>query len=166
MKNLELIPINNKFQVPEIIHGTYYKNWNLIKNEGLSCMKRLHIHFAKGLPDDDNVISGMRQSAQVYIYINIEKALNDNITFYLSKNNVILSPGNEYGIIETKYFSKVVEANNGKSYYCSNMRDICIINRFIFQEKIFNFNNDVDDHVFLLHFSVIYKKNYLQILNI
>lgn len=77
-------------------------------------MNRLHIHFAIGLPNDGNVISGMRNSAQIYIYIDLAKALNDNIKFYKSANNVILSPGNADGIIEIKYFLKVIDHKTGK----------------------------------------------------
>jgi hypothetical protein len=38
----------------------------------------------------------------------------DGIPFYRSVNNVILSPGNSCGYIETKYFSKVIEVSTSK----------------------------------------------------
>jgi|FrelakmetLWP11LW_1041352.scaffolds.fasta_scaffold204988_1 2'-phosphotransferase len=31
-----------------VVHGTFSKFWPLIKQSGLSRMKRNHIHFAKG----------------------------------------------------------------------------------------------------------------------
>lgn len=77
-------------------------------------MNRLHIHFAPGLPKDYSVISGIRSNAQIYIYIDLRKALADNILFFKSLNNVILSPGNSGGIIESKYFLKVIDAKTGK----------------------------------------------------
>lgn len=77
-------------------------------------MTRLHIHFATGLPKDESVISGIRSNAQIYVYINLKKALADNISFFKSLNNVILSPGNSSGIIEPKYFLKIVDAKTGK----------------------------------------------------
>lgn len=76
-------------------------------------MNRLHIHFARGLPNDNRVISGMRKSVQIYIYIDLRKAVNDGIPFYVSANNVILSPGNANGIIESKYFLKVIDSRTG-----------------------------------------------------
>lgn len=78
-------------------------------------MNRIHIHFAKGLPNDGAVISGMRKSAQIYIYINLQKALDDGIQFFTSANDVILSPGNKEGIIEAKYFFKVINSKTGYS---------------------------------------------------
>ena len=98
--NLKLL-INFSF---DIIHGTYIKCYEKIKSEGLFRMKRNHIHFAKGL----NFISGLRKNAEIYIYINIEKATSDGLEFFESENGVILSRGNQYGYIEPKYFLKVV----------------------------------------------------------
>ena len=51
-------------------------------------MNRTHIHFAPGLPKESGVISGMRASAQVYIYIDMEKALKgliDNDLYLILK---------------------------------------------------------------------------------
>lgn len=44
-------------------------------------MKRQHIHFSKGLPGESGVISGMRKSSQVLIYINAKKAMDGLIIF-------------------------------------------------------------------------------------
>ena len=44
---------------------------------------------------------------QVYIYIDVHKAMSEGLVFFRSANNVILSPGNEEGTIETKYFKTV-----------------------------------------------------------
>ncbi|KAI9358067.1 phosphotransferase KptA/Tpt1 [Pilaira anomala] len=90
-----------------VIHGTTLKAWEIIQGQGLSTMTRNHIHFAVGLPDESHVVSGMRNTSQVYIYIDIAKARADGIVFYRSNNNVILSNG-IHGIIEPKYFEKVV----------------------------------------------------------
>ncbi|EZA49394.1 tRNA 2'-phosphotransferase, partial [Ooceraea biroi] len=88
----------------DIIHGTYLKCWSRIKAEGLSRMKRNHIHFAKGL----NFINGLRRSAELFIYINYDKAKEDGLVFYESENGVILCAGDSRGFIETKYFLKVI----------------------------------------------------------
>nr|CAD7437964.1 unnamed protein product [Timema bartmani] len=112
--NLDLTPIIDERDFPVIIHGTHWQHWDQIRTEGLSRMNRLHIHFSPGEPSDSQVISGMRQSCQIYIYIDVRKALADGLKFYKSKNNVILSPGNERGYIRPQYFSQVVQVSPSK----------------------------------------------------
>lgn len=109
IQKLDLDPILEASEAPVVIHGTYKKYWEKIKHEGLSHMSRMHIHFAPGDPGKEEVISGMRKSADLYIYIDMPKALADGLKFYRSLNNVILSPGNENGLILPKYFSKVAD---------------------------------------------------------
>lgn len=90
--------------INNVVHSTFRKNLDLIKKNGLCKMKRNHIHFAK----TKNVSSGIRKNAEVYIYIDVVKAMNDGIKFYESSNGVILSPGiGKEGIISYKYFSDV-----------------------------------------------------------
>lgn len=50
---------------------------------------------------------GIRKSSRVLIYVNVKRALADGIKFYLSLNGVILSPGNDMGYLEPKYFERV-----------------------------------------------------------
>lgn len=104
--DVELKPVALDEEI-EVIHGTSFKNWEKIKTEGLSRMKRNHIHFATGRPTDRNVISGVRNNAQIFIYINLWLAISEGLKFYRSINNVILSTGDENGIIKPKYFFKV-----------------------------------------------------------
>ncbi|KAI8145377.1 phosphotransferase KptA/Tpt1 [Fennellomyces sp. T-0311] len=94
--------------LPVVIHGTSLKSWQLIKDQGLSRMRRHHIHCATGLPGDTGVISGMRSSSQVYIYIDMAKAMDDGIVFYRSSNQVILTEGQD-GVLLPRYFEKVVD---------------------------------------------------------
>lgn len=88
----------------DIIHGTYFRCYEKIKLQGLSRMKRNHIHFAKGL----NFINGLRRNTELFIFIDYPKARCDGLKFYESDNNVILCSGNLEGYIEPKYFLKVV----------------------------------------------------------
>ena len=67
-------------------------------------MKRNHIHFAVGLPGDNQIISGARHNCEVFIFIDIENAMNDGIKFFVSENNVVLSAGLN-GFISPIYFS-------------------------------------------------------------
>ena len=69
-------------------------------------MKRIHIHFTTNI-DSTKVISGLRKSCEIYIYINLEKALQDGYEFFESPNGVILCPEILW-VLPTEYFLKVV----------------------------------------------------------
>lgn len=122
-----LTPITvEKGNVPNtVVHGTDESSWKLIlKSGGLRRMTRNHIHFASGLPagfealdasssnaelerEAPPVISGMRKSSTVLVYIDIEKALKAGIAFFVSENGVILSEGNEQGVLPYEFFKRV-----------------------------------------------------------
>lgn len=111
--------------VPEtVVHGTDESAWRLIlKSGGLRKMTRNHIHFASGLPagfktlatrdstaeekEAPPVISGMRKSSTVLIYIDIRAALEAGIKFYVSDNGVVLTEGNEKGFLSYEFFKRV-----------------------------------------------------------
>ncbi|KAJ2960960.1 hypothetical protein NQZ79_g3717 [Umbelopsis isabellina] len=97
-----------KEPLPSCVHGTFIKNWPSIEKQGLKRMSRNHIHFAPGMPGEDGVISGMRKSCDVFIYVDMARAMADGITFQLSANQVVLTEGIN-GILEPKYLSKVVD---------------------------------------------------------
>jgi 2'-phosphotransferase len=72
-------------------------------------MRRNHIHLAQGVPGN-GVISGMRTSSQILIYVDIAKALSVGIKFYLSSNGVVLTEGDELGFLSPSFFERVVDA--------------------------------------------------------
>ena len=57
-----LTKITNAFEYKQIIHGTYYEPLPLIMEGGLKRMARNHMHLAIGMPGNNGVISGMRNS--------------------------------------------------------------------------------------------------------
>lgn len=94
-------------------------------------MLRNHIHIAQGLAGDTvisgtlftspqlqwqntNLNTGMRNSADIFIYIDLQKALDAGYKFQLSANGVILTSGNENGFLPPEFFSRV-ERRIGKS---------------------------------------------------
>lgn len=98
--------------LPLVVHGTTHQNYEKIRESGLKKMNRTHIHFA--ISDDfvegNKQQSGIRSNCQILIYLDMEKALQDGIKFFLSENKVVLSPGvGEEGVILPKYFKKVVK---------------------------------------------------------
>jgi len=94
MLELITIPIDGCF------HGTYVKHISSIQTNGLSRMSRKHIHIAVS----EDAKSGKRATCNRKIYINMTLAIEDGIQFYRSSNNVILTPGDESGILLPKYF--------------------------------------------------------------
>jgi len=115
---VEMTPITSVQDLPGgvAVHGTYKKAWPDIKLSGLSPMSRNHVHFAVGLPGDSGVISGMRTSAEILIYLDVEKCLQDSIPLFLSANNVVLSPGNADRLIPTTYFKYVLNSKNHQPF--------------------------------------------------
>ena len=98
----------NASEIPICIHGTTKKAIKLImESGGLSKMERNDIHMASALPESGDVISGMRKSASVVVWIDVDKAMAQDIKFFISTNGVILSPGNEHGLIPSSCFKKV-----------------------------------------------------------
>ncbi|MCO5550444.1 hypothetical protein L7F22_003931 [Adiantum nelumboides] len=70
-------------------------------------MGRNHVHYATGLPDS-SVFSGIRCTSEVVIFLNVEKALKDNMKLFISDNHVVLKEGFD-GVVPCDYFEKIVE---------------------------------------------------------
>lgn len=56
----------------------------------------------------------MRNSADIFIYIDLQKALDVGYKFQLSANGVILTAGNKEGFLPPEFFSRV-ERRVGRS---------------------------------------------------
>ena len=103
-------------QLETVVHGTNRAAWDRIRSSGgLKPMSRVHIHLAKGLLGEAGVISGMRATADTFIYINMISAIDDGIPFFESSNGVILTPGAD-GLLSLKYFSRVTDASGAVLY--------------------------------------------------
>lgn len=55
-------------------------------------MGRKHVHFATKPFNSEEVISGARSTSHVLIYLDLTSALNAGLRFYLSDNDVLLTP--------------------------------------------------------------------------
>lgn len=117
-----LTPITADNMPDAAVHGTTHAAWPLIlASGGLKRMTRNHVHFAAGLPagfasiaednraisDSAPVISGMRKSSTVLIYLDLRKAMETGLKFWLSDNGVILSEGNLNGLVPLEVFKRV-----------------------------------------------------------
>ena len=58
---------------------------------------------------------GMRNSSQILIFVNVQKALAAGIKFYLSENGVVLTEGDEKGYLKPEFFERVENAKTGKA---------------------------------------------------
>jgi len=97
-------------------------------------MKRNHIHLAQDVAGK-NVVSGqgplfllpklyvyhtsslllgMRTSSQILIYVDVRKALDAGIKFWLSDNGVVLTEGDDRGFLSHKFFEKVIDIRGGE----------------------------------------------------
>lgn len=113
---IEMQEITDPSQVIMAVHGTSKKAWEIIRMDGLSRMNRQHIHFAQGVPKS-GVISGMRDTSQILIYLDIEAALKYGIKLLLSANDVVLSPGDANGYIPPCFFKDVQDAGGKQRIY-------------------------------------------------
>ncbi|KAK5130627.1 hypothetical protein LTR08_001886 [Meristemomyces frigidus] len=118
-----LTPITAENMPAAAVHGTTHAAWLLIvASGGLKAMTRNHVHFASGLPagftsiasEDDAaataaapVISGMRKSSTVLMFLDLSKAVAAGLKFWVSDNGVILSEGNADGLVPLEMFRRV-----------------------------------------------------------
>lgn len=137
---LQPITLDDPASVPPVVvHGTYFAFWpRIVESGGLRRMGRNHVHCSTGLPPADAVtnqgegegegrdpaaaaavvdgdppaavISGMRRDAELLIYLDVRRSLEDGaLTWWRSENGVVLTEGvGEEGLVPAKYFKEVV----------------------------------------------------------
>ena len=49
----------------------------------------------------------MRNTSKIFIYVDVQKALDAGINFYMSSNGVVLSDGDQTGYIRPRFFKEV-----------------------------------------------------------
>ncbi|KAF2857916.1 phosphotransferase KptA/Tpt1, partial [Piedraia hortae CBS 480.64] len=118
-----LEPVTEENLPQTAVHGTTNQAWVKIEESGgLKPMGRNHVHFATGLPegfgegngDEAPVISGMRMSSTVLIFLDVAKALEQGLKLWRSENGVILTEGNEEGLVPLSLFARVEHRKKGK----------------------------------------------------
>ena len=122
-----LTPIENPFIFSTVLHGTYKEPLPLIMKGGLNKMARNHVHMAIAM-NKDGVISGMRNSCEVVVEVNMAKAMysQHKIPFYISTNQVILSPGTESGAIPPVYFRSVLDIKANSYIHQAPIEYLCV----------------------------------------
>lgn len=100
--------------VPTAFDGYHITIVKLIPTSGetgLSRMDRQHIHLA---PAIENHRITPRPSSRLYIYLDLRKVLAAGIKVYTSANGVVLSPGDEDGLIQKEMWKKVERKVRGE----------------------------------------------------
>ena len=105
---LNNITLKDVHKYPKVVHGTYRKVMKPIIRQGLSRMRRNHVHFGTSDSFNGN-LSGFRSNSELLVYLNLEKAIDEGLKFFISENNVILCPGDDKGLIPSKYFKYIKE---------------------------------------------------------
>ncbi|TGO48557.1 hypothetical protein BCON_0237g00130 [Botryotinia convoluta] len=113
-----LIPIALEAgNVPETcVHGTYFAFYEeILKSGGLKKMGRNHVHFGTGVPEDGGVVSGMRGDAEVLIYVDVKRCLEEEpeMKWWVSENGVVLTEGDKEGVVGTRFWKRVVGRREG-----------------------------------------------------
>lgn len=68
------------------------------------------------LPDKKDapiVLSGMRNTSTLLIFLDFKRALENGLKFFMSENGVVLCAGNEKGVVPVEFFERVVETGGG-----------------------------------------------------
>lgn len=114
-----LKPISSAAEVPDCVHGTFLSAWpKILASGGLSHMARNHIHFTTQLPGPGNkVISGMRQDAEVAVFVSVASALAAGLEFFRSANGVILTRGDARGMLPVAHFLRAVRLKDGSQLW-------------------------------------------------
>ncbi|RLV91003.1 tRNA 2'-phosphotransferase [Spathaspora sp. JA1] len=109
--NLEPMALEDLIAL-DIYHGTYKKKLSNIKESGgLNKMSRNHIHFTC---KEYNTLSGIRSTANVLVYADVEQCVANGIQFFKSLNNVILTEGDSKGQIPWEFISKIVDIHGNE----------------------------------------------------
>lgn len=74
-------------------------------------MNRTHIHLAPALSDHPIL---PRPNSTLRIYLDPSKLIAAGIPLYTSLNGVVLTPGNERGVVEKEYWSKAEKKVDGQ----------------------------------------------------
>ena len=149
--DLLLTKIEDSSSFPVVVHGSFMKFWDPISKGGLKTMSRNHVHLAPGYPGEKEVLSGMRTNCNLFIEIDMDRAMKDGITFYLSKNNVILTAGID-GVIAPKYFKRVMDKNQKIIFEGKNEIEIEEEKKFEEGEIVNKSKDDSFDYLLVLDF--------------
>lgn len=128
-----------------VVHGTDELPWKEIERSGgLKPMRRKHIHFATRFPEKmppinrdfqsrskakegpvDKVISGMRNTSTVVIWVDVKKSLEGGVKWWRSENEVILTEGvGEPKMLGFEWFKWVERRGSGELLFGEKVESV------------------------------------------
>lgn len=100
-----LQPLSYEEMPKNVYHGTFVNKMSLIsKSGGLLRMNRNHIHFTS---DAEWSQLGIRKSCTVLIFLDLDKCQTQGLEFFRSANGVILTKGDERGMVPSGCFREI-----------------------------------------------------------
>jgi 2'-phosphotransferase len=105
------------------LHGTFRCNIDSIIDEGLdvkysagaSGSNRVHIHFAASIHDTCEH-AGVRSGTDTVVMCDLQQMYNAGMRLYRSRNNVILTPGNN-GCVSPEFIAQIYDRSTGEIIY-------------------------------------------------
>ncbi|KAL3896869.1 MAG: hypothetical protein SGCHY_003796 [Lobulomycetales sp.] len=91
-------------QMDEVLHATCAGNVDGIRERGISRSKRRHVHFIPGGGDVDRLA---RREADVLVAVDVDAAMRAGIPFYWADNGVVVSPGNDQGVVPSCFITRI-----------------------------------------------------------
>jgi len=128
-------------------HGTYERHLQSIIKDGLKAggnMGQAHrkdVHFSVKRPGE-TVVSGMRQSCQVVVYLDLPRAARDGLRFYRSENDVILCAGIS-GTIPPAYIESIWDIKKQVQVYPSSSSHCRAVEKIAFGLALDELHNAV-----------------------
>lgn len=68
---------------------------------------------SKPTPDAASVISGMRASANLLVWVDVKRSMEKGIKWWRSTNGVVLTEGDEQGSLRLEFVDRVVQRDDG-----------------------------------------------------
>lgn len=97
-----------------LVHGTSHSLLPTLLDSGLSRMGRQHVHLAPALEVTDNNRIAPRNGSTLLVYLDLDKMLRAGVEVYSSANGVVLTPGDEGGVVRKELWSKVERVRGGE----------------------------------------------------
>lgn len=100
----QLVQMQHADEVECVVHGTYYASWPKINQQGLRKTSNNSL-----IPCYPFVPVGSK-TYQLYIFLDVRRAMADGMKFFKVGQRQILCSGDMKGIIDPRYFSRVVDS--------------------------------------------------------
>lgn len=109
-----IVPLQSADEVACVVHGTYYASWSKILQQGLvTSSSRNLIPCYPYVPRN----TGAPHAYQLYIFIDVHKAMMDGIKFFKAGDRQILCSGDRRGCLHPRYFNNVLDSETGSIIY-------------------------------------------------